>query len=119
VLGVEHRLGHALLKEAELGALRDGVADGELDHVVGARQQREHVVEDARPLHVGAVFKEELLCLKVLLFPGPRDEGDARFVLREGQVGEDVLLLLLGKVPEDYHAVRVDEYLAKGLRVGD
>ena len=34
VLGVLHGLGHALLEEAELGALRNGVADGQLDHVV-------------------------------------------------------------------------------------
>jgi hypothetical protein len=73
VLDVEHRLGHALFEEAELGALRDGVADGQLYHVVGPAKQRDHVVENARALDIIAIFEVKLLRLKVRLVERPRD----------------------------------------------
>jgi hypothetical protein len=119
VLRVQHRLGHALLEEAELGALRDGVADGKFDHVVGAGEERDHVVEDARALDVGTVLEVEFLRFKVHLIQGPRGQGDAGFVLSKGEVGQDVLLLVLGEVPEDHHTVRKDKHLAKVLHVRD
>jgi hypothetical protein len=34
MLGIGHGLSHALLEEAQLCALGDGMADGEFDHVI-------------------------------------------------------------------------------------
>jgi hypothetical protein len=126
VLGGQHGAVHALFEEAQLGALGDGVAHGELDHVVSALQG-DHVVVDARARYLRVVLEVELLRLEVALGERPRGDLDARVVDAEGQVGEDVLFLLLGEVPEDDHAVAEDEHLAEregvgrhapGLRVG-
>lgn len=118
VLRAEHRLAHALLEEAQLRALGDGVADRQLNHVVAPGQERDHVVVDARALYVSAVLEVELLHLEVGLVQGPREQALAGLVLGEGEVGEDVLLLVLGEIPEDDDAVREDEGLGEGLSVG-
>lgn len=65
MLGSKHGLRHALLEEAQLRALGNGMADGKLDHVAGPWEERDHIVEDARPLHVRAVFKVELFRFEV------------------------------------------------------
>ncbi len=46
--GLIHRMRHTLLEERQLRALRDGVRHGQFDHMVRARVQGDHVVEDAR-----------------------------------------------------------------------
>lgn len=117
VLGTQHGDGHALLEQAQLGALGDGVADGELDHVVGAREEGDHVVEDAGPLDVRAVLEVELLRLEVALVERTGDERHARLVLHKREVRQDVFLLVLGEVPEHHHAVREDEHLGEVLGV--
>ena len=119
MLCVEHGFGHALFEETELGALRDGVADGELDHVVGPGEQRDHVVKNAGTLDVRAVFEVELLRLEVVLVERSGDQAEAVLVLGKGQVGQDVFLLLFGEVPEHDDSVREDKHLAEVLRVGN
>lgn len=112
-----HRLAHALLKRAQLSALRDGVRDAELHHVVGPRKQRDHVVEDARVLDLRAVLEVELLGLVVVGIEGADDERPALLALCKVQVAQDVLFLVLGEVPEDDHAVGEDEHLGEVLGV--
>ena len=62
------------------------MTDGQLDHVVGARHQRNHVVEDAWPLDVGAVLKVEFFRLKVVLLQRPRQETYAVLGVGKGHV---------------------------------
>jgi hypothetical protein len=118
VLRVEHGLAHALLEEAQLCALRNGVADGELDHVVRARQQRDHVVENPRPLHVRAVLEVELLRLVVVVLQRPREQANAVLGVGKGEVSEYVLLLALREVPKHNDAVGEDEKLGEVLGIG-
>jgi len=83
VLGGEHGAVHALFEEAELGALRDGVAHGELDHVV-ATLEGNHVVVHARPRDLGVVFEVEFLSLEVALSQWACGDLDASVVEAEG-----------------------------------
>ena len=118
VLGLEHGRAHALLEEGQLGALRDGVAHGQLDHVVAALE-RDDVVEQARSRDGRVVLEVQLLGLEVLFELGPRREresGAAHPGRRgEGEVREDVFFLGFGEVPEDDDAVAEDEHFGEGL----
>jgi hypothetical protein len=117
VLRGKHGAAHALFEQAELCALRDGVAHSQLDHVVSALQG-DHVVVHAWAWDLGVVLEVELLGLEVGLGERSCGDLDAGVVEAECQVGEDVFLLLLGEVPEDNDAVAEDEHLAKGQGVG-
>lgn len=81
-----HGLAHALLKRAQLCALRDGVRDAKLHHVVGPREQRDHVVEDARVLDLRAVLEMKLLCLVVVGIEWADDERAAFLALCKVEV---------------------------------
>lgn len=117
VLGGQHGAAHALLEQTQFGALGDGVAHGELDHVVSALQ-RDHVVVNSWARYLGVVLEVKLLGLKVTFSQWSCGDLDAGVVEAEGQVGEDVFFLLLCEIPEDDDAVAEDEHLAKseGIR---
>jgi hypothetical protein len=67
VLGFHHGVVHTLFEKAQLGALSNGMADGQLHHVIRPRQQRNHVIEDARPVDVGSILEVKLLRLVLIL----------------------------------------------------
>lgn len=105
VLSTFHRLRHALLEEAEFGTLGNGMTDGQLDHVVGSGKKCDHIVEDARAFHVGAVLEVELLSLKVVLIKGPSSERHTGLILGKCQVCQNILLLVLREVPKHNYAI--------------
>lgn len=74
MLRILHRLAHPLLEKGQLGALRNGMANRQLNHVIAPRQQGNHIVEHPRPLQVLAVLKVELLRLEIALLQGSRHE---------------------------------------------
>ncbi|KAI6756598.1 hypothetical protein HG530_011196 [Fusarium avenaceum] len=90
-------------------ALSNGMTDCELDHVVRPRQQSDHVVEDTWTLYVGAVFKVELLRLVVFLVERSSEKASGTILfgisIGKSHIGKDILLLILGEVPEDNYSI--------------
>lgn len=118
MLRIEHSVVHPLLKQTQLCALRNRMTNGQFNHVVGSRHQCDHVVKDARPLHIGAVFKVKLFRLVVVLLQRARKQPDAVICVGKGQVCQNILFLVLGKVPEDHDAVGKDKHLGKVFGIG-
>ena len=105
VLRVKHSFAHSFFKETEPRTLCDGMADGKLDHVVGARHQSDHIVEYARALHVGAILEMKFFRLKIVLIQWTGQQADAVFSVRKCKICQDVFFLMLCEVPEDYYSV--------------
>lgn len=118
MLRLSHLVRHLLLEVAELGALRDGVRHGELDHVVSAPEGN-HIVENPRPGDLGRVLEVELLGLEVFFVEGGEHEGgEGGGGGEEGEVGEDVFFLMRAEVPEDGDAVGEYVHFGEGEGVG-
>lgn len=73
VLSLTHGPLHAFLEKAELGALRNGVTHGQLDHMVSSTQG-DHIVEEARLLDIIVIFEMELFRLKIVFAQWTREE---------------------------------------------
>lgn len=77
ILRIRHLTGHDLLKETELGTLRNTMADGKLDHVV-TTAKGDHIVIHARAGDLSRILEMELFRLEILLVERHGSQRDGR-----------------------------------------